>query len=316
MNTVFSSRTHAGRNGKIGAFRRAAYVGSLLGFLGVVACTATATIGPAGSSCSTDSSLSCVTGTTGYSCTGSAQPEDSNSDLVCSTDGAGDFCCSTSTCSYSSSVSCPGGGTGYSCTTGAPSPSSSDSALTCSTPTTANNVDQYCCTTGTTMTTAPCNADSTVSCSVGTGFTCTGSSQPEDTTTSLVCSADVGTGQFCCVTGSACAYDSSLSCETGAVGYNCTGSADPNSVDSSLICSEPNANNSYCCFTQAYASGVTTSTCTQDQTVQGCVPNAAGQTSYGFSCTGSDTPDQDFSSITCSTGTAGTGATLFCCVYN
>src|SRR5271155_3028129 len=61
---------------------------------------------PSGDTCMTDTTVECVTGAQGWSCTGSgAQPEDYNADLVCSTDGAGDYCCSTSTCSYDSSVS-------------------------------------------------------------------------------------------------------------------------------------------------------------------------------------------------------------------
>ncbi len=157
-----------------------------------------------------------------------------------------------------------------------------------------------------------CNPDGNVACSSGTGYSCSGASQPEDTDGNLVCSADQGTGEFCCVADSACSYSASVSCVGGAIGYSCSGATPPDSADPSLICSEPNSNNDYCCFTQAFASGVSSSgvTCAQDQTVAGCQDG-----SYGFSCTGSDTPDQDFVNITCSTGTPGTNATLFCCAY-
>ena len=47
-------------------------------------------------------------------------------------------------------------------------------------------------------------------------------------------------------------------------------------------------------------------------TVTGC---QAG--SYGFSCSGSDTPGTDFSNLNCSAGTPDptSGATLYCCQY-
>ncbi len=180
-------------------------------------CTASVSAGttppPPADSCTQDSSLQCVTGTQGWTCTGAgAQPEDYNSDLVCSSDGAGNYCCSTSTCTYDSSVSgCVTAATGYSCATGANPPDTSDPSLVCSVPTTSNNVDLYCCYTNTVT--------------------------------------------------------------------------------------------------------ATNSTCTQDSTVAGCQPDSAGNPSYGFSCTGSDTPDVDYSNIACSTGTPGTGATLYCCTY-
>ena len=164
-----------------------------------------------------------------------------------------------------------------------------------------------------------CSADSTVSCVSGTsGWTCSGSSQPEDANPSLVCSTDVGTGQFCCST-SDCSYDSSVTCGS-AVGYSCaTGATPPDQADPSLVCSTPITSNNvdeYCCYTNATVAAAG-ATCAQDPSVTGCQPNANGTPSYGFSCTGSDSPDADFSGLTCSTGTAGTGgATDFCCVYN
>jgi hypothetical protein len=306
MNTMPSSRPYTERNRKTGAFRRVAYVGSLVGLFGIAACTTTATLGQGTGACGLDTSLTCEPGTEGYSCTGVAEPQDSNSSLLCNTDGAGDYCCVTTECSTSDTVPCAAGDTGYSCSIGATSPASA--VLTC-TMTTANNLDLYCCTPATT---AACITDATVSCQAGTGYTCSGTSQPEDVDPTVVCSADQESGQFCCVSGSSCAYDATLACETGAAGYTCSGTSTPNSVDSSLVCSEPNSANAYCCFTTNEA---TASTCTQDQTVTGCQANAQGEQSYGFSCTGADTPDQDYSGITCSTPTAGTGNTLYCCVY-
>ena len=161
-----------------------------------------------------------------------------------------------------------------------------------------------------------CTTDSSLACVTGTqGYTCTGLSQPEDADPGLVCSSDNGAGSFCCAT-SACNYDANVSCG-GATGYSCaTGAAPPDSQDATLVCSTAtNANgvDTYCCYTDTNtASG----TCTDDPSIVGCQPNSEGTPSYGFSCTGTDTPDQDFSNITCSTPTDGTSATNYCCVYN
>lgn len=176
----------------------------------------------------------------------------------------------------------------------------------------------------TTVTATPqngCSTDGSVSCSSGaTGYSCSGSSQPEDTDQNLVCSTDQGTGEFCCYADSSCSYDGTVTggCESGAYGYSCTGSAAPDQADTTLICSEPNSSNQYCCFTQAFASGVTTTTCAQDQTVTGCTEDGAGQEAFGFSCTGSDTPGDDFSNLNCSAGVPDTasGNTDYCCSYN
>ncbi len=113
-----------------------------------------------------------------------------------------------------------------------------------------------------------------------------------------------------------CGPDSSVSCSGSATGYSCNaGDPPPDANDSSLVCSEPTSAgdlDTYCCYSYTVASG---STCEQDDTVSsGCQPG-----SYGFSCTGSDTPDQDFgSNLNCSGATAGTdaqgaSASLYCC---
>lgn len=160
-----------------------------------------------------------------------------------------------------------------------------------------------------------CSTDSSVSCSSGTGWSCSGSAQPQDTNSDIVCSTD-GAGDFCCAS-SSCSYDSSVvGCQSGSVGYSCaSGSAPPDQSDATLVCSEPTSNggsDDYCCYTNA-TTAPSGATCAEDSSVMGCQPG-----SFGFSCTGSDTPDMDFSNITCSAGTPGTDAsgataTLFCC---
>lgn len=178
------------------------------------------------------------------------------------------------------------------------------------------------CTVTATTSSSGCMTDSTVSCSAGTGYSCTGSAQPEDSDPGLVCNTD-GAGDFCC-SSSSCNYDPNVTgCESGTQGYSCaTGSPSPDSADPTLVCSVPTTSgnlDTYCCFTNT-VTAPSGATCEQDPTVSGCQPDSAGNPSYGFSCTGTDTPDMDFSGITCSSGTAGmdaqnAAATLFCCTY-
>jgi len=181
--------------------RGAAYVVSFLGVVGLAACTTTVT--PAADSCGVDSSVVCSSGT-GWSCTGDAQPEDTNPDLVCSTDGVGDFCCDESSCGYDSSVPCVAGA-GYSCAIGASPPDSSDPTLVCSTPTTTATDDEYCCYTNTITPPAgaTCAQDPSVSgCAPGSfGFSCSGTDSPTDDFSGITCSAGVGTAPttYCCV---------------------------------------------------------------------------------------------------------------------
>jgi hypothetical protein len=120
-----------------------------------------------------------------------------------------------------------------------------------------------------------------------------------------------------------CTPDSSVDCASGTTGYSCpSGSDAPDQTDTTLVCSVPvsaNGADEYCCYTNTItASG---STCEQDPSVGGCMPDSAGNPSYGFSCTGADTPDMDYSNISCSSGTTGQmdaqgdAATTYCCTY-
>ena len=103
---------------------------------------------------------------------------------------------------------------------------------------------------------------------------------------------------------SGCAQDSSVSCDR-ATGFSCDSSDRPEDTDSSLVCSEgtpaPGAI-LYCCVS------FTSSSCAPDETVGGCTGD-----SFGFSCTGSDTPDEADSSLVCSPPTPGNGVLLYCC---
>src|SRR5580692_4333593 len=111
-------------------------------------CSASVTV----DSCSTDSTISCAAGDTGYSCTGSAVPSGS-----CSADGTGLFCCSSGTttvviptsCAPDTTVAgCSGASTGYSCTS-TDAPDQTDTTLSCSVGIAGNaGSTLYCCLSG------------------------------------------------------------------------------------------------------------------------------------------------------------------------
>jgi hypothetical protein len=100
-----------------------------------------------------------------------------------------------------------------------------------------------------------------------------------------------------------------MPCDPGTDGVDCTGGANPEGDFPGYLCSTPSpqadGTDGYCC-----AVGFTGSTCTQNFAVQGCV-----YPSVGFSCAGTDVPDESDPSLTCSAGVAdpNTGDTLYCC---
>jgi hypothetical protein len=106
-----------------------------------------------------------------------------------------------------------------------------------------------------------------------------------------------------------CQPDTSVDgCSGGASGFSCGNGLSPDQTDSSLICSDGVAGSDgftlYCCvqFTSQ-------TSCAPDSSVAGCDPS-----SIGFSCTGSDTPDEADSSLNCSDATQGNGGELlYCC---
>jgi len=168
----------------------------------------------------------------------------------------------TGTCETTNAVTCQSG-VAYSCTSGEPT----DPTLTCS----GDGTGYYCCVTNvvTTTTTASCAQDSALSCSAGSGWSCTGGARPESSTSGIVCSVDNGVGQFCCAQSSDCGYDANVAgCVTGASGFSCTsGSAPPEVADSSLVCSVPTTSGGqdlYCCYTNT-TTAPSGSTCTQDR---------------------------------------------------
>lgn len=94
---------------------------------------------------------------------------------------------------------------------------------------------------------AVCQADSTIRCASGVGWSCAVGSAPSDYVSNLSCSAPAFDGDhydFCCFEwtfGSTCTPDDALTtaCEPGSFGFRCRAGDDPNSLDASLVCSVP-----------------------------------------------------------------------------
>jgi hypothetical protein len=103
-----------------------------------------------------------------------------------------------------------------------------------------------------------------------------------------------------------CQPDSSVAgCDSPSNGFSCDTTDSPEQTDSSLVCSAGTPSGGlilYCCIQ------FTSSSCSADPTVQGCTGD-----SFGFSCTGTDTPDEADPSLNCSSATPAGGALLYCC---
>jgi hypothetical protein len=107
---------------------------------------------------------------------------------------------------------------------------------------------------------------------------------------------------------SGCAPDDAVvGCDSPSSGFSCGSAESPDQTDSSLVCSDATPSSDglllYCCIQ------FTSSSCAPDSSIQGC----AGD-SFGFSCTGPDTPMDADTSLNCSTPTPGGGGELlYCC---
>lgn len=219
-------------------------------------------------------------------------------------------------CGLDSTVSCPSPSLGYSCT-GVARPTDTDASLNCGGGEAVGSETTYCCS-ATTVAQNTCSTDPSItSCgAAATPYTCSGNVTPNSLDPSQNCGSGVpgpnGTFSYCCSStlpiSSACTVDTSLtSCGNVSTGYRCTGTVIPTDTDPTLVCGDGvdggNGDEAYCCIQ------FTSTTCSPDPDVVGCTDS-----SYGFSCTSSATPDQEDASLTCSDPLPGqTGKTLYCC---
>lgn len=204
--------------------------------------------------------------------------------------------------------------------------------LICSDRGSADGRQRYCCTKDDT----DCAYNPVAPCHEGTyGFQCRGSKRPDTLNTTLTCGQGLRDGkltEYCC-SGSRktpdCLQYAAAGCAKGLDGWACTGPGTP--MEEQLGPNESRADYTYalcgiaipapnpttryyCCFTpQAIPAG---GSCVQHNTVPGCEPG-----SFGFSCYGPETPEDDYAPMHCKkpgvSGRSAEGypATLYCCTY-
>ncbi len=270
-------------------------------------------------SASSDSALACGTygtgdaavntGLVGYSCTGTARPDDSPSYIdgvpqgsVCVNrgvldDGTQGYCCTSyaTTCAFNPVATCsePSPVYGFQCR-GADRPEAYNPLIICGQGINDGDFIDFCC-------------------------------SSNDYWAGDVLGKDSG-----CI-----AYGNQKACDNRKMGFLCAGPTLPteevlasnkSKADiNRLICSTPasNVNNPvqsyYCCYIPALVPEG--GSCVQDTLVAGCDSTIDGVFKYGFACYGSDRPEDDYPHIQCEgPGTAGTSvegypATLYCCEY-
>jgi hypothetical protein len=197
-----------------------------------------------------------------------------------------------------------------------------------------NGTENYCCSAQST----PCAYDPVAACAAPAyGYECRGAGRPESYNETISCGEGLVQGDlviYCCSDNKpsqGCAQATG-GCPSTLVPWTCTDNTLPSEFElgsnqsradfNLLVCSVPTVTTAasrttskYCCFTPT--SVPKGASCLQDTTLSGCGPG-----SFGFACTGPDTPEQDYPRINCgdagvSTGKSAEGynATLYCCQF-
>ncbi|HXX70508.1 MAG TPA: hypothetical protein VEK07_25220 [Polyangiaceae bacterium] len=264
---------------------------------GLGGCTGNA--GMAGESCVvTDPMPQCGdAGLVGYACSGTARPDEEQSrsidgvpqGIICTDEGPLDdagtsgFCCSpaTTSCVFDPVAGCAAPTYGYECLGGYDRPEAFDPTVSCGEGLVQGNFIIYCC--GAQAPSHGCQQATSATCpETLVPWTCTDETLPSE--------AELGSNQ-------------------SRADYNL------------LVCDVPTVVQqgstqtiNYCCFTPTLVPPG--ASCLFDTTVPGCAPG-----SFGFACTGPDTPAQDYPAVTCAdSGASGVNpqgyqATLYCCQY-
>lgn len=238
-----------------------------------------------------DGGVASAAGLTGYSCTGSARPDDAPSFIdgvprgaVCTdrgtVDGKHAYCCSapTTPCAYNPVAICGNGTYGYQCR-GAERPDALNSTIVCGQGLRDGDLIDYCC--SGTRSKAGCSQYEAAGCpSSLDGWQCTGASAPTE--------EELGPNES---------------------------RADYTLALCGVPMPAPNPNvHFFCCYTPV---GVPIGgSCVQDRAVPGCAPG-----NFGFACYGPDTPEDDYPPMHCSgpgvpgRSAEGYSARLYCCTF-
>jgi len=309
------------------------------------ACTADAAV----VSCAVGDASAVTLGLVAYSCTGTARPDQDPTyidgvpqGLVCADQGpaasgeALGYCCSAQAtpCAYDPVATCDSGTIGYQCR-GADRPEALNAAIHCNQGVRQGDFINYCCS-GTAR--APlCTQSASLGCPATLmGWICPAGALP--TAQDLLANqsrADVyyqlcpvpkqadnqDQNIFCCFTaglvppGGSCVQDIAVpGCQPGRFGIACYGPDTPDEDYPPLYCPDPGVPGVsaqgylatlYCCDLR---------TCVPDLAVTGCQEGR-----FGFSCSGSDTPEGYYSGMHCpdpglpGTSTTGKPVTKYCC---
>lgn len=217
-------------------------------------------------------------------------------------------------CTEDASVACASPTVGFSCT-GDAAPGAADGVANCGDGVVTATTTNYCCNLASTVPQDTCVIDESItSCGdEATPYTCSGAATPD--TSSLYCGGGApgpdGTVSYCCSTAgpieSDCTVDTSITTCGDTTAYTCTNDLLPTDVDPTLACGEgvpgdAAGTSSYCCFQ------FESTTCEPDPNVAGCTDD-----SYGFSCTSTDSPEDEDGSLSCSDPVRQGGLTLYCC---
>lgn len=264
---------------------------------GPIGCTGNAST-PGGSCVVSSPTPQCAdAGLVDYTCNGTARPDEEQSKsidnvpqgIICTDEGAlqndgGEaFCCSgtTTSCAFDPVAGCAAPTYGYQCLGGYDRPEAFDPNLFCGEGLAQGNFIVYCC--GAQPLSHGCQQATSATCPrTLVPWTCTDQSLPSE--------AELGSNQ-------SRADFNLLVCDV------------PTVVQGATV-----TTTNYCCFTPT--SVPPGASCLFDIGVPGCA-----QGSFGFACTGPDTPAEDYPSITCADGgtpgvsAQGYAASLYCCQY-
>ena len=128
---------------------------------------------------------------------------------------------------------------------------------------------------------------------------------------SLLLMAAAAAGCSTTITTTTCSTNSSVACPGGGAGWSCDGSGTrPDEVDGSLACSSGVSLGGgavgYCCASIGFPTG---GDCQRDSSVSSCKYG-----SYGFSCSGQTRPDDQDTTLLCSSGVVAGSRTEYCCL--
>jgi hypothetical protein len=307
------------------------------------------TVDPVAVNCAVGAASAETLGLAGYSCTGTARPDQDPTyidgvpqGLVCAdqgpggTEGTQGFCCSAqaTACAYNPVALCDPGTFGYQCR-GSDRPEALNAAIHCNQGVRQDDLINYCCSGA--QRTPACIQSASLGCpTTSMGWICPAGALP--TAQDLLANqsrADVyyqlcpvpqqadnpNQNIFCCFTAglvppdSSCVQDTEVpGCQPGRFGMACYGTDTPDQSYPPLVCPDPGVPGVSAEHHAATLYCCDLRTCVPDLAVPGCQEGR-----FGFSCSGADSPEGYYSGMRCpdpglsSVSATGKPVTRYCC---